>query len=267
MDGTSDIFIMDLDGSDVENLTEDLTGSHERDPHCEMVSGVLWVVYSSNEHETEGEIYKVRADGTGSRGRLTNNQYPESNPAWCKGQIVFQRDVEQDDPGHCEPAEVQNELFLMDSDGSNVRRLTSDCHGDFDPACSPDGTQVAFTRFISYAEASKIFRMNMCAGPEPCCSDHLDEDCIGHVKKLTFTHFADETDKEPSWSPGGTMLAFASDRPSIDSGPFQGTTDYEIYFMHAVHGELELPGGFLEQVTDTPSGYDDQSPHWGETRP
>jgi Tol biopolymer transport system component len=36
------------------------------------------------------------------------------------------------------------EIYVMNADGSNVRRLTSDSSIDDDPAWSPDGTKIAF---------------------------------------------------------------------------------------------------------------------------
>jgi Tol biopolymer transport system component len=258
--GTYDIFIVNLDGSSQTNLTSALNGSHERDPHCELISGELWIVYASNVDDNDYEIYKMKSDGS-SKTRLTNDQYPDSGPAWCKGYVIFSRDVEQDDPDNCSPATTQDEIFIMDPDGSDQRQLTADCHGDFLPSCNPDGDIVAFQRFISYAATSEIFTIEICAGSGPCDSDLSDPG----VTRLTTT--SNDNDTEPTWSPGGDVIAMASDRPSPSATQYQGTTDYEIYKIDAFNGEEPLAGGFLTQVTDTASGVDDRGPHWGETRP
>lgn len=36
------------------------------------------------------------------------------------------------------------EIYVMGSDGSNVRNLSNNAELDFDPIWSPDGTQIAF---------------------------------------------------------------------------------------------------------------------------
>ena len=37
-----------------------------------------------------------------------------------------------------------NEIFVMDADGTNVRQLTTNDDDDYYPAWSPDGKQIAF---------------------------------------------------------------------------------------------------------------------------
>ena len=39
------------------------------------------------------------------------------------------------------------EIYVMDADGSNPTRLTNDAKRDEDPDWSPDGTQIAFRSF------------------------------------------------------------------------------------------------------------------------
>ena len=53
---------------------------------------------------------------------------------------------------------MSNEINVMNADGSNVQRLTSDYGRDVDPAWSPDGTKIVWTKdarpFVMNADGS-----------------------------------------------------------------------------------------------------------------
>lgn len=93
-----------------------------------------------------------------------------------------------------------NEVWLMEADGSERRRLTetepprNDAAGSMSPAWSPDGTQIAFAAQIGTTEEdqrrTEIYVMR---------ADGTD------MRRLT-TNAA--LDGWPSWSPDGTRIAF-----------------------------------------------------------
>jgi mannan endo-1,4-beta-mannosidase len=86
------------------------------------------------------------------------------------------------------------EIYVMDPNGSNAVRLTTNTTIDTDPALSPDGTRIAFqsTRDGDY----EIFVMNV--------------DGSGVVQLTTNTAI----DQSPAWSPDGNRIAFVSNRLS-----------------------------------------------------
>jgi len=81
-----------------------------------------------------------------------------------------------------------NDIFTMNADGSNQTNLSNDPAFDEDPAWSPDGTKVAYTR--SANAVPEIFVMNA--------------DGSGKTK-LTSNQ---ASDWGPTWSPDGTKIAF-----------------------------------------------------------
>ncbi|MEA2238256.1 MAG: TolB protein [Thermoanaerobaculia bacterium] len=92
-----------------------------------------------------------------------------------------------------------NEIYVMNIDGSGQTRLTSDPASDFGPAWSPDGTQIAFTRGLD------IFVMNA--------------DGTNPIRLTAFTAI----NSAPAWSPDGRQIAFHSSRDG----------NFEIYVMNA----------------------------------
>ncbi|MBN2007216.1 MAG: PD40 domain-containing protein [Anaerolineae bacterium] len=88
------------------------------------------------------------------------------------------------------------EIYVMQADGSNVRRLTDAASVDADPAFSPDGRQIAFRSRRD--GTSDIFVMGS-DGSQPRNLIQDDED-----------HAYDESD--PVWSPDGQTLAFITPR-------------------------------------------------------
>lgn len=99
------------------------------------------------------------------------------------------------------------EIYVMNPDGSGQTRLTFDSDEDTDPAWSPDGRRIAFTK------RQQIFVMNA--------------DGSG-ATQLTSQGF----NENPAWSPDGLKIAFQSSRDSV------ALLEFEIYVMDA-DGENE----------------------------
>ncbi|MBI4469527.1 MAG: PD40 domain-containing protein [Acidobacteria bacterium] len=85
----------------------------------------------------QGEIWTMRSDG-GLQRPITSNQVEDSEPDWGpSGRIVFRTGRFGD----------RVQLAIMDSDGSNVIRLTNGRGQDQLPAFTSDGQRVAFMRY------------------------------------------------------------------------------------------------------------------------
>ncbi len=84
------------------------------------------------------------------------------------------------------------EIYLMDADGQNQTRLTSNSAREVNPAWSPDGTKIAF---ISDRDGNhEIYLMD---------PDGQNQTRLTHNSADEFF---------PTWSPDGTKIAFMSDR-------------------------------------------------------
>ena len=53
-------------------------------------------------------------------------------------------------------------LYLMNADGTRQRRLTTERAAEFQPAWSPDGTRIAFTRAVSSTDTD-VYVVRGCA--------------------------------------------------------------------------------------------------------
>jgi Tol biopolymer transport system component len=101
-------------------------------------------------------------------------------------------------------AEFDTDIYVMNADGSHKRDLTpgafdssDEAVSDFDPAWSPDGTRIAFSRSLynrSLAGTVEIYTMS----PDG-----------GYLRRLT-RHESDcpSSDSDLAWSPNGSRIAF-----------------------------------------------------------
>jgi len=93
-------------------------------------------------------------------------------------------------------AYVKNDaIWVMDSDGTGDHQVSSPGISDTDsePAWSPDGTKIAFARFIWSTHSQSIILVMNADGT--------------NVQQLTNPSFS-ESDSWPTWSPDGTKVAF-----------------------------------------------------------
>ena len=186
-DGNEEIYSMKANGDMQRNLSNNQAS--DRLPNLSPDGKSL--LFVSDRDDAQGEIYVSDPEMKDIK-RLTNNLFFEDAAFWSPNgkEIIFSRDLKI--PGDTSKLNVSNgEIFIMQADGSEVRRLTNRPGFDGGPVFSPNGKQIAF-----YGKSENgnydIFLMSS-AGE----------------KIQNLTNDAAE-DYSPGWSPDGEWLVYTS---------------------------------------------------------
>jgi Tol biopolymer transport system component len=232
-DGNLDIFTMNPDGSDVEQLTKNpfsmlwqiftwidrsFDGYPDWSPDGEHI-----VFFSGRNNgfmaSVETDLIIMDRDGTNAKNITLDTYASEYFPSWSPrgDRIAF----------HSNVGSEKYDIYLRSVDGTGLKRLTTDPSNDTQAAWSPSGDQIAFTSDRNSEQPGQfhIFVMN---------SDGSNQN------QLTT---GDKSNNLPAWSPDGSRIAFSSDRDG----------DWEIYIM-------DTNGSNLVQLTNDPA--DDSQPSW-----
>lgn len=151
--------------------------------------GVLLVVRGSGK---ASEIYAIRPDGSEPR-QLTHNGYLDDDPDWSPdGKRIVLVSAQDSTPG---APTRRPEIFVMNADGSEMRRLLVTTGPARHPRWSPDGGRIAFAAYDAEVQGYRLYVMN---------SDG------SNVRLLTPSPIENFS---PEWSPDGRLLLFLSNRP------------------------------------------------------
>ena len=206
--------------------------------------------------ETTGgdlELYLIGSDGAGLTRLSAAGSRMDARPSWSPDgtRIVFQseRDRRPDGEGYA------REIYIMNADGSNARRLTYRDTSDGRPAWSPDGRSIAFQSrrdgdynqiYVMNADGSGVRRLTDNTAEEfsPRWSPDgrllfsSTRDGNGEIyvmnadgsRPINLTrHEAD--DYTPAWSPDGRRIVFVSNRANLQD-VCDGSNPWEIYTMN-----------------------------------
>jgi secreted trypsin-like serine protease len=130
---------------------------------------------------SRGSVWSMNPDGTGQTKLLGNNDNnAEDNPAVSP------------DGARIAYVFANNDIHVMNADGSGVKRITTDRNTNQDPAWSPDNKRIVFSR-KGLQNRQDLFVVN--------------SDGTG-LRNLTNT--PDISEEDPAWSPDGSQIAYTA---------------------------------------------------------
>jgi len=214
----------DLHNSDrfdvMDSLPADMAGGGQVDYQLWDHLGAVWLVTGQVEGAGDGfelvtELHDVVYEHVKEQGR-----FPIPDPSQPGFRMAVHRVSDQivkwvtGDPGVAATriafamatSDSTKQLYLVDSDGENLRRITNDPGLDLSPAWSPSGDSIAYGS-IRGTTPSRIYILDLATGKESMVPP------VGH----------DAMETTPAFSPDGRTLAF-----TVDNGRTSRIYTYDI---------------------------------------
>jgi dipeptidyl aminopeptidase/acylaminoacyl peptidase len=200
------------------------------------------------------------------QGSPTQTTFVVSCPGSAAGQLAFTTDRDGND-----------EIYLVNADGTGLERLTKNPAADIQPTWSPDGSRLAFASersgnfeiFVMNADGTNIVNLTNSPAVDFLPAWSPDGSRIAFVRdegnvmtgweifvmnpdgsnQVNLTKHPDLA-AAPEWSPDGSRIAYESDR-DFDIDPTEFT--FEIFVMRA-------DGSDVVNITNNEA--DDEFPSW-----
>jgi TolB protein len=219
-----EVWAMDADGENARQLTNDSS----------LAATPCWGANATEVYYTSYRDYNPDLCGIYLKGGLSwfISRYPGLNvsPSWSQTRQRIALTLGKDG---------NSEVYLMDRDGKNLKRLTFSRAIDSSPQWSPSGDDIAFTSDELGTGSPQIYIMDAEGGNRRRISNVGSSYCDGAAwspkgDKIAFTArvngqfeiYVCEVDgsnakrltsgqgnnEDPSWAPNGLMLTFTSDR-------------------------------------------------------
>ncbi|MHB8279116.1 MAG: DPP IV N-terminal domain-containing protein [Candidatus Humimicrobiaceae bacterium] len=190
----SEIYLMDVDGTDVARLTKNEVS--DDDPYFSPDGSKIFYTSVAAEEENQtgppkSSIYRINIDGSNQVivKDDPNGNYSDYDPIISPDglKLLFSS-----------PRTYDDEIYIMDIEGSLPTNLTNTEGWDGRPSFSPDGSKIVFSSGRKgNGETADIYIMN---------SDGTD------VKRLTNSL---TWNTDPYFSPDGLKIAFSSKKDDI----------------------------------------------------
>ena len=140
------------------------------------------------------DVFVINADGSGET-RLTDGPGIKNPTSWSPDGKRMLLNFAQPDTETGYPAQETFEIYVMNSDGTDMKNLSNRPGKDASAKWSPDGRLIVFESSRGDGHTEDIFVMDADGG---------------NVRRLTVDPAADWI---PYWSPDGKWISFTSRRP------------------------------------------------------
>jgi Tol biopolymer transport system component len=174
------ICIMDSDGSNNTQLTSG--GEYKYNPLWSPNSTLIsfWTAVSGAR-----QVFTIHRDGSGMTNLINMTNIEAMNGAWFPDGMRLA--YSQND----RILLTNNQIYIMNSDGTNKVDISANAYGDNYPHVSPDGTKLAFISDRNGDTYPELWAMN---------ADGTDQ----HIVSDTSTHIYDYYD----WSPDSQYIVY-----------------------------------------------------------
>jgi hypothetical protein len=196
-----------------------------------------------------GDIRVVLAGGAGELNLTRSPDNWESQPSSTAdgGLVAFVR-MEKDSSG--DPIENTAEIWLMDSEGGHLTRITNNNVADVEPSIYPGSAllswKIVFARFDATRGFSNLYLVEMVPGGYDPFTGRWIPPRIWENQLTSGNH----QDREPCFSPDGKKIVFSSNR---------GGDKFQLYTLDLSNPATVSPA--LPGVTPYTT-MDQRKPHW-----